>query len=653
MTEELTDRLTEEITSLSTKLVTAVSKQLELEEKLFHYHKENHHLKTQAAQFQDINQKFEELTAAHTKLTEDHKSLEHVKQEHESENKKLKAEVEDLTASLFDEANKMVSDASRETYNFKIKNKKLYEELDEKNLIIDNLQTELGELKRLIEGLEVKNTNLTNEKNSLNTNLQETEEAKELNIFNSSIFAPKLKSIRFDLSSFKDFKEFLAVLIDPNFSFDLTTLKLQKWFKKIWIEEFETSINVPATNFLNRWQKGKYFWNLLIEGKVKIEPIKGINETLKLDYNNQQNSAPTPTAIDQPCEFCQEHRNDNLEHSRLHYLKLLDPETLAELISYPLCNYCLIKLRNICEFFAKLRLINKNFYKLSFDNKFDLNNDYKVLKLYLMLVLIRSKIFWSKIGYWDNINEVNSINVDEINLEHFKLLTIDDGNSIHSNEAIKSFEGKRLMEEGKDDGEGFEPVVRGKTGTEEPVKQVEKEKVEKVDKEDQKIETKEQVPAEPEPEPEAKREAEPEAKPEPEAEPVKPTEPAESTKAVEQQPKEQDPEEPETKEPEQTTEPAPSKNKKKNKKKKKNNVKGLINNFEQADQADQQAESDKSAEPTPPSQETNENSSDEEFKDSNELFGLSRKNSKSKQFTQKMNNNLDDTMKMLQEINED
>lgn len=608
--ESLTDRLTEEITSLSTKLVTAVSKQLELEEKLFQYHKENHQLRSQVQQLHGIDEKYLQLQSDHDKLVEEFKQANQVKTEHEVENKRLKGEVEDLTASLFDEANKMVSDASRETYNFKIKNKKLYEELDEKSIIIDNLQVELGELKRLIEGLESKNSTLTSEKDSLNHNLQESEEAKEINVFNSSIFAPKLKSIRFDLNNFKEFREFLIAITDPTFQFDLSNLKLQKWFKKIWVEEFETSVNVPATNFLNRWQKGKFFWSLLIEGKVKIEPIKGINETLKLDYNTSRNSTdqasntlPTPTAINEPCEFCQEHRNDNLEHSRLHYLKLLEPETLTELIQYPLCNYCLIKLRNICEFFAKLRLINKNFYKLSFDNKFDLTNDYKVLKLYLMLILIRSKIFWSKIGYWDNINEVNSINVDEINLEHFKLLTIDDNNSIHSNEAIKSFDSKRLMEATEVEGNEKKADEKDK----EAVKEKEnKEAVEEAVEEAKEVNEKDVKDIE-----NVGQEGDDDDDDMHGFEPINTKSKPESDNLKEQQATESKTDD--------------------------SNVKELVNAFEATDVNPQDLDK----------------SSEDEFKDSSsETFSLSRKNSKSKQFTKKMNNNLDDTLKMLEEINE-
>lgn len=55
--ESLADRLTEEVTLLSTKLVTAVSKQLELEEKLLHYHKDNNQLRATLSGLNGIDHK--------------------------------------------------------------------------------------------------------------------------------------------------------------------------------------------------------------------------------------------------------------------------------------------------------------------------------------------------------------------------------------------------------------------------------------------------------------------------------------------------------------------------------------------------------------------------------------------------------------------
>ena len=88
--------------------------------------------------------------------------------------------------------------------------------------------------------------------------------------------------------------------------------------------------------------------------------------------------------------FCGEARNDSLEHCRLYHLKLFESNTANNsgnnltnqdqqgnndnthvIASYPLCNYCLIKLRNLCDFFAKIRLIRSNIFKLKQNDSFD------------------------------------------------------------------------------------------------------------------------------------------------------------------------------------------------------------------------------------------------------------------------------------------
>lgn len=600
---DIEDRLTEEITLLSTKLVTAVSKQSELEEKLLHYHRENSQLKTKLSNSTDFETKYDEIDKRFNDLTLKYNESEKVKNEAQQENKKLQAEVEDLTASLFDEANKMVSDASRETYNFKIKNKKLYEELEEKDHIISSLQNELIDLKKMLE----------NSTKTVNTNDDDYLKEEE-SYFNASLFSPKAKSIRYDTENYVDFKEFLKFIIQPTFQFDLPNLKLSKFFKKIWVEEIENSITVPSTNFLNRWQKGRLFWNLVVEGKVTIEPVKGINETLKIDYQKPTSTGEPiiPIAIDQPCEFCQEQRNDNLEHSRLHIVKLSNPDNLNDSIGYPICNFCLIKLRNICEFFAKLRLINKNIYKLTFDN-----DEYQIIKLYLILNIIRSKIFWSKIGYWDNVNEINVLNVDEIDVEHFKLLFNDTG-SIKSNEAIKS---KKSVDFGDQ-----EPVIETEIDPENESKVIEPEVEEP--------EIKEPEVKEPENEPDTE---EPEVKVSEAVTEIENKNTTESQSSPEKV--DQTPETAEQKEPtDVSSEPIPSKAEKKKKKKKKSKVASIANTFEPADLTKE--ESDKSS------------GKEEDFADTVEEFSepqLTRKNSTSKQFSEKVNNDLDNTLKMLQE----
>lgn len=483
--ENMDDRLTQEVTLLSTKLVTAVAKQLELEEKLLHLHRDNNQLKQKLSKLVDIETKYNEVASKHEELTKEHEKMKQLKDTAEAQNTKLLGEVEDLTASLFNEANEMVSNASREAYNFKVKNRKLNEEIEEKNTIIDNLQDQLKDLKQLFFRIEEQNKltfsgNGTPKLEQLNNlddgNKTDMEEDPEGNLqkyakqLEAIIYSPNVGAIRFDLSQYQqDFKVFIYTIIKPEFHMDLTALKNLKFFRTVWNEELENSFpiipNLANSNFINRWQKGKNFWNLIVEGKAVIEPISGVNETFKLAYKGDKLNKDLPVAIKDPCSFCGQSKNDILEHSRLYSLKLLNPEsssasteTQEVIVSYPLCNYCLIKLRTICDFFAKIRLISSNVYKLkqnsqfeepttpnfqfkrSFNSSSDLEvnsspknkealtkeeaeiEECKVMKLYFILNLIRSKIFWSKLGFWDNVENVHEINIEDLNHEAFRSL---------------------------------------------------------------------------------------------------------------------------------------------------------------------------------------------------------------------------------------
>lgn len=484
LNESMDDRLTQEVTLLSTKLVTAVAKQLELEEKLLHFRKDNGQLKQKLNELNEIESKYNEIVPKFENLQKDHEKVKELKDTAEAQNTKLQGEVEDLTASLFNEANEMVSNASREAYNYKVKNRKLNEEIEEKNTIIDNLQDQLKDLKQLFFKIE-EQQRLTFSNNGTpkldqtdpfdSATKNEAEEdadnaLKYKNQLDSIIYSPKVGAIRFDLAQYQqDFKTFIYTIIRPDFHMDLTSLKGLKFFRAIWTEEVENSFPVipisANSTFINRWQKGKAFWSLIVEGKAVIEPISGVNETFKLAYKGDKANKNVPVATKDPCSFCGQSKDDILEHSRLYCLKLLNPESsnvnveAQEVIaSYPLCNYCLIKLRAICDFFAKIRLISKNVYNLKSNSEFEepttpnfqfkrsfsnpsdpeINNsskkqqnltveeeqieECKVMKLYFILNLVRSKIFWSKLGFWDNAENVQESNIEDLSYEVFRSL---------------------------------------------------------------------------------------------------------------------------------------------------------------------------------------------------------------------------------------
>lgn len=474
-------RLSHEVTQLSTNLVTAVAKQLELEEKVLQVLRDNFQLRQLVEYLKQFEQKYQELQSDYERLRSLFVQDRKAKDVAETENKRLQGEVEDLTASLFNEANLMVSNASRETYNFKIKNRKLNETITEKDSIIESLQEQLKDLKDKFFRMEDQQKSSSQagtpklEQSRFGNNPSENsvENLKEgsgtFDQYESIIFSPTVKAIRLDLPNYNDdFMNFIYTIVDPSFTFDLNSLKTLRFFRRIWTDELENSFptipNLTNSNFINRWQRGKTFWNFLVEGKLVIEPIRGINETFKLMYKGEKIRKDHPVALRDPCAFCGESKEDMLEHCRLYSLKFIntDHNSLASgdnhepIASYPLCNYCLIKLRNICDFFAKLRLLHANVYKLQprreYYEHFNSNiqlvksfgsssetetksgntresevtisskvqsgiEQFKLIKIYYLLVFLRCKIFWSKIGYWDNDEFLYETNIENLSYD--------------------------------------------------------------------------------------------------------------------------------------------------------------------------------------------------------------------------------------------
>lgn len=470
MAEADIDRLAEKVAHLLTKLVTEVAKSLELEETILQVKRENAVLKSQVGGLTLDALRAKKAESELEQLRQRLGQTEEEKKVAEEKNKQLEGEVEDLTASLFNEANEMVSNASRETYNFKVKNRKLYEEIDEKNAIIDSLQAQLQDLKGLFMKLEDQQRSLRHGTPQLEHGFDEqlTENVVDDYGFLMSqlIHAPRVRAIRFDLNHYQhDFKAFVFQLIKPDFVFDLATLKTLKYFRKIWHEEIEPALGtIPSVsnNFLNRFSKGKTFWTLLAEGKAIIEPVSGVNETFKLNYRGVKTGDEKPVAMKEPCAFCGETKGDRLEHARLYMLKLYGPasetsitgDSSTTIISgevhevigtYPLCNFCLVKLRAICEFFAKLRLVHANVYKLQQNSTFDdlafvsqfkfqnydrhthtvdrkvsSNDEAILIKLYYLLLTVRAKIFWSKVGFWDTEEDSETVTIEEAHIDIFQ-----------------------------------------------------------------------------------------------------------------------------------------------------------------------------------------------------------------------------------------
>ncbi|SCV03107.1 LANO_0G02190g1_1 [Lachancea nothofagi CBS 11611] len=402
--EEESKRVSVQVSSLSTQLIQSIDRQSHLEEQLLQARKvingqkeSLEALKSLENQVKRLQRDVEAEKAYNAKNLSILQAEKQAKELAQAESDRLNKEVEDLTASLFDEANAMVSDARKETYSYQVKNSKLNEQLQEKDSLLDTLEIQLKNLKAVLYSLEdesitvaksSRNSIAANENATLSSgSLDNTMNALNgtLSAPNTALFSPYLNSLRYDLRLFHEFLTFVAVL--PQCSSIKETSSHSKLLRRLINDEIQPMLRLDNASGVG-WYVRRNLMTLMIEGMVVVEPVSGINETYRVGHStNQGNSSPQiskpdkardshlynypldspPVAIQDPCAFCSESRNDILEHGRLYVLKTLQKNEDGELetsAQFPLCHYCLLKIRQTCEIFAFLRLLRSGAWHL-------------------------------------------------------------------------------------------------------------------------------------------------------------------------------------------------------------------------------------------------------------------------------------------------
>ncbi|SCU95782.1 LAFA_0G02278g1_1 [Lachancea sp. 'fantastica'] len=402
--EEESKRVSVQVSSLSTQLIESIDKQSLLEEQLLAARKVINGQKASLEALEDLkaqlSQTRNELKAEKAQNAKNRgllRTAEEEKGSAQAEADRLNKEVEELTASLFDEANSMVADARRETHNFKVKNDKLSEQLQEKDTLLETLKIQLKNLKGVLYNLEQeqcaaqasnRNSVVANESGALSSGpLEKTMNALTgtLPTSDTVVFSPYLKSLRYDLGLYNEFLKFVTVL--PECSSIKDTTSRSKLLRRLVNDEIQPMLRLDNASGVG-WYVRRNLMNLMMEGMVIIEPVSGINETYRLGHgsNSAVNSPQLPkseksreshlynypadsppVAIQDPCAFCSESRNDILEHGRLYLLKTLQKNedgSITPNAQFPLCHYCLLKIRQTCEIFAFLRLLKSGAWHL-------------------------------------------------------------------------------------------------------------------------------------------------------------------------------------------------------------------------------------------------------------------------------------------------
>lgn len=397
-TEE-SERVSVQISSLSTQLIESIERQSVLEEKLNQARRTIQGQRSIVEKHESLQKKYNELESKHvtqteelSKLNEDLVKEKELRAAAQKTVEELNTEIEDLTASLFDEANKMVATARKEGHAIEVKNTKLIEQLREKDSILEILNLQLKNLKKVLQNVDQENTaartpTLGNEGSESSISLNKTPTAnsnKTTEQLSGPIYSPNIASVRYDLQLYKEFVKFLAVL--PHCETLKETSSHSKLIRRLINDEIQPILRLDNASGLG-WIVRRTIMSLMMAGLVVVEPLSGLNETFQYGSPSLKSSGFRPTnlssakeshlfnfpsdsppiAVHDKCSFCSEDRDDVLEHARMYVLKTqnrLDDGSLVVTNSFPLCRYCLLKIRQTCEIFAFLRSLKLGAWNL-------------------------------------------------------------------------------------------------------------------------------------------------------------------------------------------------------------------------------------------------------------------------------------------------
>ncbi|VEU19963.1 DEKNAAC100619 [Brettanomyces naardenensis] len=337
-----------------------------------------------------------------------------MKEESDREVEKLSTELEDLSATLFTQANIKVKEANIMANDYKVRNSKLVESLKQKDELVELLNNELQQLKDLF-------GKLSDEKSDDNTDtgvdptggsaahdvpVDATFVLEGLQKYNNrQIYTPIYNQLRFDLHAFNQFRKALASQSVP------FNIRDSSFFRCVLTEEIEPVLRLDLSPGVKFYQRRSFITSLM-DYKVTIEPLSASTEVWK--SSNSQHTAPgspisdddssrgpsegnwtdlklfkygtsRPVANLSKCSICGEARSQ-MNFSRLYKLKIKDYE-------YTLCVSCANKLRCVVELLKYLKGLKPT------------SSDEVLICRWCELSCLRGKLYYTKLGLWSEADE--------------------------------------------------------------------------------------------------------------------------------------------------------------------------------------------------------------------------------------------------------
>ena len=147
-----------------------------------------------------------------------------------------------------------------------------------------------------------------------------------------------------------------------------TPLKENPFYKRTLTEDIEPTLRLDLSPGLS-WLARRTVINSMCEGKLIVEP-----------------TPPAARLYHPPCSLCGEHGRGD-KQARTHRFRTSESESAQR---YPLCKYCLTRVRATCDFLGFLRMIKDGYWRT--------DGAQAEAIAWEESVRLRERMFWSRIG---------------------------------------------------------------------------------------------------------------------------------------------------------------------------------------------------------------------------------------------------------------
>ncbi|PGH10594.1 hypothetical protein AJ79_05417 [Helicocarpus griseus UAMH5409] len=447
--------LSNEVANLSDKLIQALNNQTVLDDTLAATRQELDMSRQRVQELEEQTRKHQEDVAngillrkvdvdkEWTKLKDEAAEQRAQRLSMEREKKGIELELENLTAALFEEANKMVAAAQMERENVERRNEQLRAQIQDNEMLLTSQQEQLTELKTVIQHMNASQDEMRSRTASTapsspgavqqpTSNINRLLEAMNLSPVTpgsgdispapSTSFPHLIKSVsRTDIQAFEDFRSMLeqsktskpASRVGSGSYGGLNVMGFGNFTANKEAQHNHSHSNgstrslsaVPSSPNGNAsprethaaLKETRFYKRALaedIEPTLRLDAAPGISWLTRRTVLSSicegsltvEHMPALAIKYSFPCALCGEGRKGG-ENPRTHRFRTSDSENAQR---YPLCTVCLEKVRSCCDFVGYLRLI--------VDGHVRIVDEEDEKEAWEETIRLRERMFWARIG---------------------------------------------------------------------------------------------------------------------------------------------------------------------------------------------------------------------------------------------------------------